>query len=412
MTNNIFSNTYMNGLAQFQEAQIEFETRLRMSRAGYPLDGFSQVSPPPGSVIISDTFTPSPFSDEETHGEIVAKATRSIGFKEHILVQREALSSPHLNDIFTSEQAFFLPMQPEEARENVRRFALSNALAFLEEETASVNSAYKSKATNSALNLSQGASIASLAGRIYATAKNAWQPHTAVQATTCQDATIVAKNLASGFGLSFEKLISQDKKTAGRERAKLQQALVDTVGLAIRNDKEVKAAKANFEAAVKRFELEENSVVIAAGNEGTKLKMMQEDAYGYALKHAPQDFTTNLLDTPEATMVGATEKSCQNSNSLEHIADYTSINKGVDIYASGDVLAPKEQSGKHVGTSFAAPRVAAVMATLHKRYPKLSSAQIETLVKQSLTSQLKNGNERYLSIDENKYYQLMNSEKY
>ena len=110
-------------------------------------------------------------------------------------------------------------------------------------------------------------------------------------------------------------------------------------------------ARRQFGEVVREFEAQHNSVVVAAGNDGK----MAGWATGFALSD---------LVTPETTVVGALEG-------------------GVPASYNGDgwtVLAPGgyRVSGEEIhGTSFAAPAVAAALATAHGRYPNKSSSEID-----------------------------------
>lgn len=65
------------------------------------------------------------------------------------------------------------------------------------------------------------------------------------------------------------------------------------------------------------------------------------------------------------------------------IASYSSDYDGVNFYANGQL-----PEGEGSGTSFAAPRVAAVLAQLHYEHQDKTSAAIEDLLRDKFSSSL------------------------
>lgn len=137
------------------------------------------------------------------------------------------------------------------------------------------------------------------------------------------------------------------------------------------SDPLVQLAKKNYDEAVTAFESQSNSVVVAAGNDGQTIQELALIA-GAPLR-APANFTENLLANSETTTVGAFE--------VGRVAAYSSDYQEVDLYADGRIRDSR-------GTSFAAPRVAAVMAQMHGTFPALDSAEIERRIKRSLCDDL------------------------
>lgn len=112
--------------------------------------------------------------------------------------------------------------------------------------------------------------------------------------------------------------------------------------------------------------------------------------------------------TPAATVVGATRWSNVANGPTEKVAGYSSASSGLAIYASGSLDLQKDGKGAETfGTSFAAPRVAATMATLHKQNPQMSSAQIEHLMKTKFTHQLETSSGSVSVLDYHKSSDLM-----
>ena len=148
----------------------------------------------------------------------------------------------------------------------------------------------------------------------------------------------------------------------------------------LQEDPTIGEAVDNWDQTVETFEANKNSVVIAAGNEGLGVEKLTSKNHDLPI-NVPEGFSTNILENELVTSVGATETRPVGGRMRVTRADYSSNSNGVDIYADG--RAPG--SNKSTGTSFSAPRVAAVMSDLHRQNPDLSSQDVENLMKQALT---------------------------
>lgn len=360
----------------------------------------------PGTLIIADFFQPSN-DPVYSHGEMVNISARRDGFQGPVRTLAQPNGTQRVESANLAKNALFNPkLTPEQSRNAVAFYAKNQALDVLESQTRMVDSASASGAKNSVLNLSMGGSVAQTTGNLYVLASGAWDPK---ETQKVRDGCLpVAKNLAQAYDLSIAKLTSSDPKISGPERARLQAALAGNISGSLAKDAEVTKAEKTFATAVGRFESQKNSVVISSGNEGDIQEQMQKDAHGYQAKGLPKDFETNYLDTPNATMVGATRWFKTSAGPQERVAAYSNVNSGVDIYASGSLDLKKDGKGADTfGTSFAAPRVAAMMASLHKANPNMSSAQIEHLMKTKFTHQLQNGNSSVAVLDFHKYSDFM-----
>ena len=377
----------MQQVQQMHTMHLQMQQMQRQQKVGPPLEQMPTGSVPAGSLIIADVFTPSQPEDKFSHGEMVNMSAVRDGFKGQVFTQAQPGSTVRDSRQLQAEGRLFDPKAtPQQTRENVAEYARNNALSILESQTQLINGASDSGAKNSALNISAGGSVGFQTLSLYADAAMAWNPK--LPKGSQEAGLTAATNFAEAYGLDVNKMTSSDPKISGPERARLQEALAKGVDGSLQSSPEVAKAKREFTTAVGRFESGRNSVVISAGNEGNFAQQLAEDSHGYAAKTLPKSFTTNFLDTPAATMVGATRWNNGNSGAQEQVADYSNVNSGVDIYASGSLSLNNNQKADTHGTSFAAPRVAATMAALHKQNPQMSSAQIEALMKQSLTHSL------------------------
>lgn len=363
--------------------------------------------PAAGSLFVSDSFRNNPGQPLD-HGDKVVMAAQRDGFQGPVLRQ-QTFQSVHEQTIGRSESAMFRRnASPQDTRAAIQGVGRGYALMVLDSKTGAVNSATASGARNSAINLSQGWSNAKSAGRIYFTAADAWNPEATPEVRAQSQS--VANNLARLYNLDMAKLSSTNPRVSGPERAKLQQHLITELEGATRDNPQITSAQSAFRTAVQRFESNRNSVIISAGNDNGVLGDFKKDAHGFALSNVPRDFNTNFIATPEATLVGATRwfRGAQGQGPTERVAGYSNRTGGVDIYASGSLDAIKDGiPAETQGTSFAAPRVAAMMASLHKANPNMSSAQIENLMKTRFTHQLQNGNSSVAVLDFHKYSDFM-----
>ncbi len=391
-------------IGNFDAMMHQMNNLQAMQNARPPL---AQTKPAAGSLFVSDGFR-SDQSQPLDHGDKVVLTAQRDGFRGPVLRQ-QTFVSPHAHTADISEQKFFQRnADPTVTREAIQGVGRGYALLTLDSKTRAVDSATASGAENSALNLSQGWTNAKAAWRIYNTAAGAWDPKATPEIR--EGSQIVAQNLAALYDLDTNKLSSENPKIAGPERAKLQQNLMTELENATRGDCQVVSAQTAFRTAVQRFESNRNSVVIAAGNDNEVLSDFKKDAHGYTPSNIPKDFNTNFLATPEATMVGATQwfKGQNGSGPTERIASYSNRTGGIDLYASGSVDLLKDGNPAETqGTSYAAPRVAAMMASLHRANPNMSSAQIEHLMKTKFTHQLENGNSSVAVLDFHKYSDFM-----
>jgi hypothetical protein len=126
------------------------------------------------------------------------------------------------------------------------------------------------------------------------------------------------------------------------------------------------------------------SVVVAAANSGNIVKDMARDAHGLDLK-LPENFWNNRLANAQTVTVGAT------GQGETRVAAYTNADQGIDFYADGDARVDTSHPDRLVnyGTSFATPRIGAVLAELHKLHPDWSTEQVQQEARR-LTQNLSN----------------------
>jgi hypothetical protein len=377
-----------------QQQMQQMDEMRRKNSVGPDLGATS--SPPPGSLIIADFFTPSQPGDQYSHGEVVNMAAKQNGFRGPVFTQNQPTSQ---GATMAQTRAEHVLTNPNASREDILRAVsertAARAVSNVESQTQVVRNATASGAKNSALNISMGTSKAGVTADLYGQASLAWSSE--ANAESKEYGTVIAGNFSKAYELDMAKLQSQDPEVSGPERLKLQQHLVNHVDHTFSNNSRMKEAKQQWSTEVRRFESNNNSVVVSAGNEGDASEFMAKDAGGRRMR-VPPDYETNVLEIPEVTSVGATRWSNGPDGPTETRAQYSNRSQGVDIYASGSVDYDGDQKADDFGTSFSSPRVAATMAALHGQNPNMSSSQIENLMRNQLTHDLNGGSQGEIKV--------------
>lgn len=295
-----------------------------------PLDSFGQRLLPglrkalheqPGALVLCDQF-----EGPSAHGQLVAQVARQAGFAGKIVaLPFEDAADPAQQRLGELVEAWGTAQDGASVRAHLAESMLWTRLQAVNAATQRLLTVTEAGARNVALNFSFGSTPALCVSAVLAMTRD---PASAQQAQ---------EQLALAFGSEVE---------AG---------LVEMAQATTRDPRLVEA-RAEFAEAARGFEAGHNSLVLAAGNDG---------AFARSLNcGVPEGFTLSDLVTPETTVVGALEAGKP--------AAYNS--EGVTVLAPGAFALGQEVVH---GTSFAAPVVAAAMASLHGRFPELSSQQVE-----------------------------------
>lgn len=335
-----------------------------------------------------DTF------QEAAHGNVAAYAARQQGFRGKIYAEK--IGSDFPTGPSQSNQSYALlgskPLDPATARNTVQDYTRHSQRELLEAVTGDLDKIRGRGLKDSAVNVSYGTHPEQIAEQLYRQVRTAprQDPGAAGVGALGNLAASMgggrsqyqfAQNVLNGYGIDQKKFYDRDPKVSSPERAKLQQSLLNAAEAGGKAP-DVQAAKTAYGEAVKKLEANNNSVVVSVGNQGEILDNLASDANGRRIKPGP-DTGHNVLVNSDVTTVGSTRWF---DSGKERIAKYTSKNPETDIYASGSVGNGQDQNRMNVlGTSFAAPRVAGVMATLHGTHPGMSSSAVENLMKNRLT---------------------------
>lgn len=227
---------------------------------------------------------------------------------------------------------------------------------------------------NTVTNFSMGAGASNVTEHLYQNISLAWNPArpeaTAEEQAQRASGQAISDNLARAWNIDPQALASSDPAISGPARQQFQQNLINHTHQANRTP-QMDQLRQTVNTFVDGYESRNNSVVVAAGNNGDLAAAMRRDNGGRDLQ-IPEGFFENILAARNATTVGALGTG---ANNQVGVAEYSSPSSAVHMYAWGNP-APGV-----AGTSFAAPRVAAQMQQLHNRFPDRSSAEIERMLR-------------------------------
>jgi len=349
-----------------------------------------------GTLLIIDDLNASP-ENPIAHGVEVEASARDTGYQGAVFTQQHRKDTQLTHQV--AESYFNLGNQklsPEEARNALTTIQVQGTVNHLNSCSNHLNQMTRNGAQNGVTNFSSGTCPAHRAEKVYAEARAAWGPPVPNPA----DLPIppdsqeykdklrnyqkylgrvqLMENLATGFGIKADDLRSSDPEVSGPARQKLQQALVNHLAEANKETR-VEKARTRYLEAEDLYTSRYNSVVVASGNSGDLGQDFSADNGGREVTW-PDNFFRSDLAGPHATIVGATDF----KNGQPQVTDYTS-GPEIDLYAHGrsPFLSP--------GTSFAAPRVAAVMAQLRAQHPGASREFIEKKAIEIITTSPETG---------------------
>jgi len=337
-----------------------------------------------GSLNIVDEFTPQGLPDSSglippPHGFKVEGSARETGYHgpiNQLPIQENPLLT---NQRMAQMDMQMLPQSPEQTRASLDTYVQNQSMALMLSAGAELQTQTQGGTRDAVTNFSFGAGASNAAENLYDRARLAWTPPGPNEPGADDPMRMVAaqltQNLAGAFGVSQADLMSTDPAVSGPARSQFQQRLVEATSRSA-NSPQVQQFQQGYSEVVQRYEAQNNSVVISAGNEADLLQRMQADNGGTAIQ-APPGFYNNALATPETTVVGAASFG---EDGKPRVAGYSNNGDRVPILGFG--IAPDGQPG----TSFAAPRVAAVMEQIHRTNPGMSSEAVEHMMLRNFTT--------------------------
>lgn len=351
-----------------------------MALTAAPAQAQVQIQQPqPGTLYLSDFFQSNGPGDIP-HGEIVYRSARQLGFEGEV-VRSEVPENPLTRksrrlDSHLDQRQF----SPEEMRQFLSDYSMQCVAGQTQTATQDLRKFLDEGAHHSAINLSRGCSPAQAAEAIYARISPAFSAGDPVASGLA--GRRLAK-IAPGLDSKVEELTSSDPAVRRPARLHLQQKLVELVDQAVRTDPTVKQAQEDYESVVAQLAERKVSVVVAAANSGEVLDHFAADTDG-ARVQVSDDFWRNRLASDGVVTVGATRM----RGGQQQVTEYTNYDKGIDFYADGDAYVDHDHPEKLVnyGTSFAAPRLGAVLADTHEKQPDWTNAQVEAFVADQLAA--------------------------
>lgn len=304
------------------------------------------------------------------HGVKVELAARDTGYQGAIN-RIQTGSNPLLENQRMAEMALLLnPSDRNQARTNLDAYVQNHSMAVMLGAGVELNRQTQDGTTQAVTNFSLGSGPSVATANLYNRARLAWTPPGPNEAPADHPDRAVApqlmRNLATALDVKPEDLTSANPAVSGPARTQFQQRLVDFTTQS-GNSQTVQRFHQGYAETVRKYEALGNSVVVSAGNEGELLQQMQADNGGNAIK-APAGFLYRPLTTPETTSVGAMGFT---ADMRPRVAPFSTGGSNVPVIAYGRAVDGQP------GTSFAAPRVGAVMQQIHRQNPGMSSAEVE-----------------------------------
>jgi hypothetical protein len=376
MTNNSFTMLAPNYAANLASLQAQ-------RRAAEPVDQ-------PGTLVIADTFQPSArllATGEGEHGDSVEKAAHEQVLDSQV-VENQSPETPLDDRLERNWQTMSEPdAQPAAFRRAIQDQFAIEPTSVLKSATIENQKLLGQGINHGAVNYSRDVSKAQLVGSTYGRMRRAWTHQG--EDEQLQEGRDLLHNYSRAFGFDENKLLSHDSSVSGPARAGLQATLIEQVNRGTDGNQNQAAASTAYNQSTAALAQHQVSTVVAAGNFGELAQQMKQDADGRA-PALPADFYHNPLSNADTVTVGATGE-FQHPNT-SHLASYTSPGPDVSIYADGDVKwSGSEWENTLCGTSFAAPRVAAELADLHREHPDWTNAQTNQNLLQYRTHTLDSG---------------------
>lgn len=336
-------------------------------------------APQPGSLYLSDFFE-THSEDFIPHGETVARSAQQLGFRgavvRHEVPENQDTHLAHKFDVYLDQRQF----TPDEMKDLLRNYTSQCQVGQMQSATQDLKMWLDQGVHHSAVNLSRGCGQAQVVDAIYHKVSPAFSATDPVGQIKARQR--LAK-MAPGLGLNPADLTSSDPAVSRPARLQFQQRLVDLVDEASRQSPKLAQAQADYDATVARLAEQKVSVVVAAANSGQILAEMAADVDGQSVR-VSDNFWNNRMASAGVVTVGGTS---QGVGGLS-VADYTNRDGGIDFYADGDARVDPKNPERLVnyGTSFATPRIGAVLAELHRQHPDWSNGQTEQYLKDRLST--------------------------
>jgi len=322
------------------------------------------VAPPAGRLYVYDQFAAP--GRQARHGDAVVAAAAQEGLaSDHIVAHSKS-------DIQLDAGVYAPVADRKQYLEAFKKGVVNLQKDTLQDATGELNRLKDAGVHDSAVNFSMGMSKASVVDVYFKKMSLAWDANDFQGTADERDQAIkegeaLLGNFAKANGIKKEDVIERMAVPKSEGAKKLAQSikgeLAREVEGALKGDKTVGAAKADYDQAVVAFEKNHNSVVVAAENAGDISRQGKS-----------ADFYDNVLSNSSTTTVGAVDAG------RGKVESYSNPSKNVTVYAPG-----QSPIWNNPGTSFASPRVAAAMAKAHELNQQMESQEVEAKVLGELT---------------------------
>lgn len=313
----------------------------------------------PGPFGVIEHAAQSDVAPEKEHGTQVSESARSLGFKGNIiginlLTERLDLV-PRVRGMVDRDKAWNQSDDPEVLSRLLDDDLLENRLFTLEKVTLNLTQLAAAGIKHSVINLSMGDGQMSDANRWL----NRVLPVDSTKSEEVNEAEGKAQRVKYALALGIDPSLfdAEDESVRESVRAEFVQKLLDRSEL-VEKSPAYLAAKEEYDLVVNLLSMRNNSIVVAAGNEQTLPDFLVDLGRSQTPPQIPENFLVNSLANQNTLVVGALDG--------ESVAEYSSRFPSVKVYADGKL-------GDIDGTSFAAPRVAAMLADLYGSQPAARS---------------------------------------
>lgn len=374
----------------------KFQLKANKKKVKFKVDPSDpKKGPLAGTVFVID-------SHDLDHGNLVSKKVEDDKFKGSI----EKLNAPITQSQLQNQAVNLLVnsgLDGPKTKAALKTILEEDAKGMFEQQAGKLDELSTKGVKNSAVNISRGSNKASATYSLYKVGAQAWESTDSTKKTWGENAI---NNMAAAFNLDPAKLLDSDLKVSAPERQKLQAELAMFSGGVMDNSPVIKSSKAKFDQAVVKFESNNNSVVLSAGNEGMDLQTLaaNNDKLGITVD---ESFYQSIFHSKNTTSVGATKTVNVNGKPVQVLAEYSNQHSNVTVHANGSMKSAVVggQLDTH-GTSFSAPSISAVMAELHKANPGLNSDQVQELLLGTMTMDVNNGQQTMKVLDPKKTEKL------
>ena len=299
-------------------------------------------------------------ASEETHGKLVNQAARETGFQGNIIgiCNEGDRDTAGLRERYGYLGPWETSNDPKVLSDALDQQLVTFRASTLADTSADLFSLYQAGVEKSVVNMSRSTSqvksVVSLISQML--------PEDPDNPENVKTARHERNTVALALGIPKEKVESDDPQVRSEVREELLQRLVDRIATVDSHPDYLKA-KEDYDTVVDLLVSRKNSVVVAAGNQQEAPAFLQDLSDHNTHFRLSENFFLNDLSNTRTLVVGAMDK--------HEIASYSCRYPSVRVFANGRV-------GEEEGTSFATPRVGAMLAMLQQADLQAGPRQLQS----------------------------------